>query len=158
MRALTMLLWLGLSALPAASKGTVSMELHRLTWLEGIWIGTSGGVEMEEHWSSPAGGCLIGMHKDTKGGRMVSFEFFRIVSTDDNRVCYLASPKGAPATSFCAIEMNDSKVVFENRHHDFPQRILYWLDESARLHARIEGTAGGASRSEEWVWSRRTGG
>ncbi len=45
-------------------------------------------------------------------------------------------------------------VVFENREHDFPQRILYWLDGEGRLHARIEGPAGSGERAMEWVWSR----
>lgn len=44
------------------------------------------------------------------------------------------------------------KVVFENREHDFPQRIIYWLDDDGSLRARIEGTIGGQSRSQEWKW------
>ena len=46
------------------------------------------------------------------------------------------------------------RVVFENRQHDFPQRILYWLDPGGALHARIEGPQGGKTVSEEWVWTR----
>lgn len=147
------MLCLGLLALPAGAAAE-NLEISRLAWLEGVWTGVSGGVTMEEHWTSPAGGGLVGMHKDVRNGRMISFEFFRIVA-DSNRVCYLTSPNGAPATTFCAIELGKSKVVFENLAHDFPNRILYWRDERGRLHARIEGTIEGRPSSQDWTWTKR---
>ena len=52
------------------------------------------------------------------------------------------------------VESGDKRVVFENKQHDFPQRILYWLDAQGALHARIEGPQGGKTVSEEWVWKR----
>ena len=109
---------------------------------------------MEEHWTSPSGGALVGLHKDVKGGRMVSFEFLRIEATKEGGVVYLASPAGAPVTSFRMVTLEDRRVVFENKEHDFPQRILYWLDAGGALHARIEGRQGGKDLHEEWVWAK----
>ena len=43
--------------------------------------------------------------------------------------------------------------MFENAAHDFPQRVLYWLDDAGSLHARVEGHAGGGA-DEEWIWTR----
>jgi hypothetical protein len=147
-----MLTWTLFALLPAAALAdTPSVE--RLGWLAGVWTGTVNGMKMEEHWSTPDGGGLVGMHKDSKGGHMTSYEFFRIVPDDSGRVCYMTSPLGRTPVPFCAIELTDSRVVFENREHDFPQRILYWLEKGA-LHARIEGTIDGRARSEEWVWTR----
>jgi hypothetical protein len=37
---------------------------------------------------------------------------------------------------------------------DFPQRILYWLDDRGALHARIEGKLRGKPASEEWAWTK----
>lgn len=128
-------------------------DLGKLSWLEGIWKGTKDGVAMEEHWSSTAGKALIGMHRDVKNGRMVSFEFLRIDTTQDGAF-YFASPRSAPPTPFRLIELRDKRVVFENKEHDFPQRILYWLDERGALHARIEGVYKGKEESEEWVWTK----
>ena len=67
---------------------------------------------------------------------------------------YLASPAGAPVTSFRMVTLEDRRVVFENKEHDFPQRILYWLDAGGALHARIEGRQGGQDLHEEWVWAK----
>ena len=139
-------------ASPAVS-GAAPAGVERLAWMEGRWVGVVRGIAMEEIWSSPEGGGLVGMHKDSREGRIVSYEFFRIVPDDSGRVCYMTSPLGRTPVPFCAIEVGASRVVFENREHDFPQRILYWR-EGGRLHARIEGMVSGAMRSEEWVWSR----
>ncbi len=131
------------------------LDLGKLAWLEGTWEGVTNGIAMEETWSSPVGGGLIGMHKDTKAGRMVSFEFFRVVQRDTSGVCYLASPLGRQPVAFCAIELTDRRVVFENLQHDFPQRVMYWLEPDGRLHARIEGMQAGKLGSMDWIWTRR---
>jgi hypothetical protein len=131
--------------------------IEMLGWLAGHWAGESNGIAMEEHWTTADGNALVGMHKDVKDGRMVSFEFFRVAPGPGGRTTYFTSPGGRPAVAFTAIEITDTRVVFENRQHDFPQRILYWLGEGGRLHARIEGTMNGKTASEEWSWARVTG-
>jgi hypothetical protein len=127
----------------------------RLSWMEGRWAGSADGIDMEEHWTSAAGGALIGMHKDVKGTRMTSFEFLRIESTPRDGLVYFASPRAAPATAFVLVELDDKRAVFENKAHDFPQRILYWLDAAGALHARVEGTLKGSPQAEEWTWTRK---
>ena len=114
--------------------------------MEGHWVGSDGPLQMEEVWTSTSGGALIGLHKDvsTRGGaaRVVSFEFLRIeVGTEG--IAYVAQPGGQPPTRFALIEQTARRVVFANPAHDFPQRILYWLDDAGALHARIEGPKGG---------------
>jgi hypothetical protein len=92
------------------------------------------------------------MNKSVAAGRLASFEHLRI-ATKGGRLCYLASPGGGEATAFCAVEVEEARVVFENREHDFPQRILYWRTGET-LHARVEGTLQGKVESEEWAWTR----
>ena len=94
---------------------------------------------------------MLGLHRDVKGGKTTGFEFLRIESRPDGLV-YLASPGGKPATPFRAIEVTGDRVVFENKEHDFPQRVLYWRAPGA-LHARVEGTIGGKAQAMEWRWS-----
>jgi len=149
--------WLGTWALAvalASAAGASRAPAERLAWMAGTWTGTRDGVTSEEHWTSPAGGELLGLHKDVEKGKAIAFEFLRIAPDGEGRLCYLASPRGAPPIPFCAAEVGDRRVVFENRAHDFPQRILYWLDAEGRLHARVEGPLNGQDAAEEWVWSR----
>jgi len=149
---MAVLFLLGLAAGSAPAQAPPD-DLARLAWLEGRWEGASDGVAMEEHWTAPRGGALLGLHRDVKGGRMVSFEFLRIQATPEG-VVYFASPRGSAPTSFRLVELGEKRAVFENRQHDFPQRILYWLDPAGALHARIEGPQAGKTVSEEWVWTR----
>ena len=141
------------AALTAAhsARAAEPVDLSRLAWMEGRWSGVSDGVAMEEHWTAPKGGALLGLHRDVKDGRMVSFEFLRIETTAEGTF-YFASPRSAPPTPFRLVEMGERRVVFENKEHDFPQRILYWLEPSGALHARIEGPQGGKLVGEEWTW------
>ena len=129
-----------------------------LAWLEGHWTGDSGPLRMEEIWTSADGGALVGLHKDvaTKDGaaRMVSFEFLRIERGADG-IAYVAQPGGRPPTRFPLVEAGARRVVFANSAHEFPQRILYWLDDAGALHARIEGPKGGRTVGQEWTWTRR---
>ena len=47
-------------------------------------------------------------------------------------------------------EMGDKRVVFENPTHDFPQRVMYWIEPDGVMIARIEGTAAGKLRGIQW--------
>jgi hypothetical protein len=145
-------LTLALCALAALARPTA--DVGALSWMEGRWTGTQGGVEMEEYWSSGAGGVMLGLHKDVKNGKVVSFEFLRIAPGEKGELTYFASPRSAPPTPFRLKESSERRVVFENAAHDFPQRILYWLDAEGALHARVEGTMGGKPAGEEWTWRR----
>ncbi len=125
-----------------------------LGWLSGCWGSEKDGVQTEECWTAVRGGALLGSHSDVKEGRMVSWEFFRVDTTADGTF-YFASPQSRTPVPFRMVENTDRKVVFENNAHDFPQRILYWVDEKGALHARVEGPMDGKEASEEWVWNRR---
>jgi hypothetical protein len=140
---------------PAGGGGPAGAEaIAALAWLTGSWAGESGGLLMEEHWTAPSGGALLGMHRDVKNGRMVSFEFLRI-DVSGEAVTYWGSPRSAPPTPFRLKELGPGRrVVFENPEHDFPQRILYWMSDDDTLHARIEGPAGAAEKGMEWTWTR----
>jgi Domain of unknown function (DUF6265) len=129
------------------------IDVNQLGWLEGSWVGQSDGTEIEEHWTSVRGGALLGMHRDISARRMSSFEFLRIQTTTEGTF-YFASPRSAPPVAFKLIEMSARTVEFENKLHDFPQRIRYWLDASDILHARVEGKIEGNTVAEEWAWRR----
>ena len=128
-------------------------DVEHLGWLEGRWVGEKDGVSMEELWDGPSRRRAPGLHTDVKAGRLLSWEFLRIADSGDG-VTYFASPRSAAPTPFKLVELGERRAVFENRQHDFPQRILYWLDVQGALHARIEGPQGGRAVSEEWVWTR----
>ena len=131
--------------LAASFAGAQTPSLDAVAFLAGTWTGEEGGVSMEEHWTVPAGGLMLGLHRDVVPGKPAFFEFLRIEATPKG-IVYLASPRGAPATPF--------PPVFENREHDFPTRIIYRLTPDGSLHARVEGTRKGKPAFEEWTWKK----
>jgi hypothetical protein len=132
-----------------ASKSTIDS----LAWLAGSWVGTVGGIDMEEHWTAAKGNSMIGLHRDVGKGRTLGFEFLRIEQQGE-QIVYLSMPNGrSPATPFPVKEVSSTRVVFENPAHDFPQRIIYWKDGND-LRARIEGTMNGQIRRIEFPYKK----
>jgi len=111
---------------------------------------------MEEHWTTAAGGLMVGVHRDVQSdSARVSFEFLRIEKRAEG-IAYVAMPNGGPATVFPLKSSTAERIVFENLKHDFPQRITYWRD-GERLCASVEGLIKERLESEEWCWSRAAG-
>jgi hypothetical protein len=71
-----------------------------------------------------------------------------------DRLAYEAHPSGQPAATFLSIELTASKVVFENREHDFPQRVGYERTAPDTLSAWIDGTINGKARRVEFPYKR----
>lgn len=126
--------------------------LEELSWMSGGWAAVIDGTEMEEYWTTPKQGTMVGVHRDVRDGK-TQFEFLRI-ARDKDGVVYYASPGGRqPATEFRLIESRPGRAVFANPKHDFPQRIIYWND-GAKLCARVEGPMKGETVGEEWCWTK----
>lgn len=128
-------------ALPAPARSTIG----DLEWLAGPWVGTrgtAGTTSIEERWSPPLGGAMLGVSRTVARERMVAFEFLRIVERDGGLV-YVAQPGGAPATEFILTGLGSTRAVFENPRHDFPQRIVYELSDDGQLSASIGFAKGG---------------
>lgn len=139
-------------ATPAAAPQT-DTSINDMAWMAGTWTGVERGIETEEHWLEPKGGLMLGLHRDVFPGGRTAFEFLRI-QADDDGIAYWASPGGREPTPFRLVESSERRVVFENAEHDWPQRIIYWLEEENVLGARAEGTEGGELRALEWRWQR----
>lgn len=143
-----------LAITPGVRAQETPCDLASLAWMAGEWTGTSGGVATTETWRAPEGGVMLGLHHDVTGPERSFFEYLRIVPDEDGVPVYHASPGGHEATPFRLTECGPSRAVFENLHHDFPQRIVYQRDGEA-MTARIEGVEDGEPRSSEWRWEPR---
>lgn len=124
-------------------------DIAALSWLAGNWVQTGKAITVRERWSGPYGGVLLGLGVTTQDDIAKSFEFFRIAKTPTG-LSYFASPNASPPTEFKAIEICAGKIVFENKAHDFPQRVIYTKGAQGTLSARIEGTIKGKLESEDW--------
>ena len=135
-------------ALPAPAKAAIG----DLAWLAGAWVGTrgtDGATSIEERWSPPLGGAMLGTSRTVRAGAMRAFEFLRVVERDGGLV-YVAQPGGRPPTEFVLTEISATRAVFANPRHDFPQRITYELSAEGGLAASIGYTKGGRPQRFEF--------
>ncbi|HUQ49464.1 MAG TPA: DUF6265 family protein [Terriglobales bacterium] len=127
-----------LVALFIASTQLHAADLVDLHWLTGSWLMQKGTMTIEEQWTKPAAGTMIGMSRTISKDRTVAFEFLRIVQRGTD-LFYIAQPEGKPPTEFKLVRSSAKELVFENLAHDFPQQISYNLNEDGSVTARIEG-------------------
>ncbi len=123
-------------------------KIADMDWLSGAWVG-SGKVTTEERWGPALGGSLLATSRTIKKGKMVGFEYLRIVERE-NSLVYIAQPGGRTPTEFTLVSLEGKRAVFENPRHDFPQRITYELSADGNLSASIGFINGGKPRSFEF--------
>lgn len=113
-----------------------------IAWISGNWQTEPGGRrQIEEHWTTVAGGTMLGMSRTVAGDKTVEFEYLRIEQRADG-IYYVAHPKArCPGTDFKLTRASATEAVFENPQHDFPKRIIYRRDGDS-LTATIDGGEG----------------
>ena len=132
--------------------GGAPARIEQLAWLQGCWTLSSGGRTVEEQWMAPRGGVMLGTGRTVKDGKLVEYEFV-VIREREGALVYEAHPSGQPSAEFVSIQVGDSEVVFENKAHDFPQRIGY-RRTTAGIEAWIEGSVGGKSRKIDFPYQR----
>ncbi|HXW03850.1 MAG TPA: DUF6265 family protein [Vicinamibacterales bacterium] len=140
------------SAGQAATAKPARATVAEVAWLAGTWVGGGESALLEERWTPPAGGAMLGTSRTVKGGRMIAFEFLRIVERDGGLV-YIAQPNGVPPTEFTLTHVDAASATFENPSHDFPKMIRYTKRPDGTLEARV--SAGQGQRAQTFVFGRQ---
>ncbi|HVR42101.1 MAG TPA: DUF6265 family protein [Thermoanaerobaculia bacterium] len=140
-----------LCALLSVAATARGASIDELAWMAGSWTAEGRSGTSEELWTEPAGGLMLGLNRTIRREGRASFEFLRIEERE-GAVTYLASPGGAVPTPFTLVGTKGERAVFENREHDFPQRIIYWKKEGD-LCARVESLEG---EGQEWCWKKKS--
>jgi len=125
-------------------------SLSDLSWLSGCWQGREGSAVLEEIWSKPAGGSMLGMGRKVRSNRTVSFEFMQF-REENGSLVFLPQPGGGARVSFPLKDSFGGKATFENLKHDFPQRVSYERKGKALMWASVEGTQNGKEERQEFV-------
>jgi hypothetical protein len=146
------LLILGLASASAQQpRQAARATIADVAWLADVWVIERPSTSVEERWTRPAGGAMLGLSRTVKGDRMVAFEYLRIIERDGGLV-YVAQPNGRPPTEFVLTDASGESATFENPAHDFPKMIRYTLRADGKLEARISD---GGERGQSFVFARR---
>lgn len=128
-------------------------KIEDVAWLQGCWESVSPQRTIEEQWMAPRGRSMLGMGRTVRGGDLVEYESV-LLREEDGKLAYEAHPSGQPPAVFLSRSVDGLSVVFENLHHDFPQRVGYRRDGADSLLAWIEGTLKGRSKRVEFPYRR----
>jgi hypothetical protein len=141
-------------AAPTLAADAPSAKVDDFAFAAGCWRAVDGATTTEEQWSRPAGGVMLGTARVVANGRTVFTEFVEVREKPEGLTMTVALGIGKPATSFTRIAAGAGEVVFENKAHDFPQRVRYRNDGKDALFARVEGTEKGQAKGEDFPYQR----
>lgn len=131
---------------------SASNRLAQFEWLVGSWENKAKDELYLENWHVVDDSTMEGDAKTMIKGELKFRESISITATSKG-IFYSAitsSENGPDSTAFRLIENQNQKFVFENKEHDFPQRIIYEAKGRKRLMARIEGEINGAFGYEDF--------
>lgn len=139
-----------LCAAPAAASEPAAVA--DLAWMAGDWVQETDDMTVQETWSAPYRGGMAAVGQSHKPGKPTSYEFMTI-TTEPAGVTFTAYVAGQPPTPFLLKPGERGLAEFENRGHDFPQRVIYRKCD-ADLCARVEGMVDGKLKGMDWRYRR----
>jgi hypothetical protein len=140
----------------AAPANTTQSDVHELHWLNGWWQNPSKvGIAFED-WKLNDNGTMTGRSGMVVGKDTIASETL-VIEQKDNKIYYIPTVKGQNNDQPIPFEMTSAvadSFVFENKEHDFPNRIVYYKLPNNKLTAVIYGTMNGQPASERFELSR----
>jgi hypothetical protein len=141
-----------LLASPAlAGEPAARVPVSTLSWLAGRWRGDADSTRLEEHWSLPAGDCMMGMFRAVRDGHVRAYQFMSL--EQDPEGVLLRVKRFDPG--LVGREDRDRSVVFRLEHAtsheavfdyegpESPKRLTYRRAGRDSLYVRLERVQGG---------------
>ncbi len=92
---------------------------------------------------------MVGFGRTVKDGKTTAFEFMQVREANGS-LTYMPQPGGGTRVDFPLKDSFGERFTFENKEHDFPQRVIYERKGPGLLLAAIEGTYKGKEEREEY--------
>jgi uncharacterized protein DUF6265 len=134
-------------------------KITQLGWLTGRWLAVrpakpgAAPIKIREEWNKAHDGTMMSLGTTTRNDTIIDSEL-AVIRESGKYLVYEAHPRNQESAVFHSIEVSDSTAVFENRQHDFPQRIGYRRFGADSLLAFIEGTQKGKPKRVEFPYHR----
>ncbi|HYD23016.1 MAG TPA: DUF6265 family protein [Flavipsychrobacter sp.] len=144
--------------LQACSTGkNESTKLDRIDWVLGYWEMSSPQGTVTESWIRTNDTVFSGIGKfmDSSGKMLTTEEI--IIVLRNGELLYIPTVSeqnnGQPVI-FRETSFSDTMIAFENKGHDFPQRIVYVKQNEGSMLAYIEGEVNGEQMKIEYPYTK----
>lgn len=132
--------------------------IRKAEWLIGTWVNRTPKGDTYETWTKKNDREFFARSYILKEKDTIVFETIRLIEEGDS-LFYIPVVKeqnnGRPVR-FAMKTVSDTKLVFENSRHDFPQVISYTRINADSLVAEISGIIQGKERKQSFPM-RKTG-
>lgn len=145
---------IAMAALAACSSAPIAQDTRSFDWLTGCWQQDRPDGFVEEVWLAPAANGTLGLGREVRNGKTVSWEVMRIELRGARELYFVAQPQGRPATEFRVAEHAPGLLAFENPAHDYPTRVEYRFVDLNTFQARISGSINGRAQASEYRMER----
>jgi hypothetical protein len=135
---------------------TVLSKIRQMEWIIGKWENITRDGSLYEIWTKTndtiySGRSFMIANNDTVFSERISLELKK------NELFYIPTvcdQNNAQPITFKLVSNEKNEIIFENKEHDFPQRIIYTNSNPDSLYARVEGNDNGKFRKEEFFMKR----
>lgn len=133
-------------------------KLEQINWVLGYWEMVSPEGKVTESWVRTNDSVYsgIGKYTDTAGQTLTTEEISIVLRNGE--LLYIPEVSGQNnglPVIFKEASFSDTMIVFENKNHDFPQRIVYVKQGEGKMLAYIEGEMNGEPAKMEYPYTKR---
>lgn len=134
--------------------------IDRLAWMEGGWGDYRNGNHMEEFWSGPAAGTMVGMFRWIKGDDLRFYELIVLEEFEDGVVMRIKhfnrgfEPWEQEHVLLHVVDLQERRAVFFMEGTEKPTWLVYERTGPDTLEAWFEYAGDGSDRGMEFQFDR----
>lgn len=131
-------------------------DIKKAEWLIGTWENKTQRGSIYETWSKTNDNEFSGKSYIVKEQVTIVFENIRLVQEQDGLfyIPTVNNQNDALPIRFATRTISETKLIFENSKHDFPQIISYAKINTDSLVAEISGIKNGQERKQTFPMKR----
>ena len=132
----------------SCQQNTQNYKLSELDWLIGDWTRKDNNKFYSESWKKQSDQVYLAHGFVLKGPDTIMQEQIRLEQRDSGIffIPIVKDQNDGKAVTFKLVSTKSGKFIFENKAHDFPQRIIYTQLQPDTLDAWVEGMINGNFR------------
>lgn len=137
-------------------KVKITNELDQLDWILGKWSNENEESQSYEVWQRTNDSVFSASSITVVEGDTVFVESM-VLEQKNGEVTLKATTEGqnkGATVGFRFVGTNDGEFIFENKQHDFPQRIIYTNPVKDSIHAWIVGISEGEFTKVDFYFKR----
>jgi hypothetical protein len=128
------------------------LDLHSLV---GTWSMSTKKAVFYETWQKINDSTLMGRSYQVNGKDTVTTEQVQLIMRGDSiRYIPTVNENNNNPVLFTLVKLEKGSYTFENKEHDFPQRIIYNLPRNNLMHAWVEGNISGQFKRSDFNYKK----